>query len=252
MSAEVLREEALGSAWEAWSRRPASAPGHHGRTGPHDAPHLRPNLGRTLRGPQAAVQPADHLRQTTLCPRNARRPCEDEGVAWRSAATSASACAWPSSRLLRPGGRELHGNHQRHHGRGRARPHGGRRRAQVRTGPTTAAATSPGRPAASPGTSGWCAARPRSRAHKSNGMADAFARTLRRDYVRPRFRTPRPCCANLPSWLTALQPGSPPGLGRSTRSATGSRDGRHHYWALMRAGHRLRPRRRSRARRSRP
>jgi hypothetical protein len=46
------------------------------------------------------------------------------------------------------------------------------------------AATSRARPAASPGTSAWCRARRRWRARNRNGMAEAFVRTLKRDYVR--------------------------------------------------------------------
>ena len=41
---------------------------------------------------------------------------------------------------------------------------------------------------------------------QSNGMAEAFVRTLKRDYVRARFRTPRPCCASFhPGWRTTTR-----------------------------------------------
>ena len=43
---------------------------------------------------------------------------------WRSAAITASACAWPSPSTAATGGHELRGDHQRRHGQGRARPHG--------------------------------------------------------------------------------------------------------------------------------
>ena len=51
-------------------------------------------------------------------------PCRGRAQHRRSAATTASACAWPSPSTAATGGHELRGDHQRRHGQGRARPHG--------------------------------------------------------------------------------------------------------------------------------
>src|SRR4051794_6446520 len=97
--------------------REAGLPRHEGAWAPAPAPRRRrgaPARGTHCRGraqhPLVLGRPGDRLRQRRARARGLR------------------------PRLLRPGGHELRGNHQRHHGRGRARPHGGRRRAQVRPG----------------------------------------------------------------------------------------------------------------------